>query len=102
MQYYELDPSHYVSAPSLSWDAMLKMIGVKIELFTEMVMHDFVKKAKCGGISMAGKRYFKANNPKMGKAFNSSNPTSWILYVNATNLYGWAMNLLEIINKKLA
>ncbi|CAI2194857.1 5565_t:CDS:1, partial [Funneliformis geosporum] len=26
-KYYELDPSHYVSAPSLSWDAMLKMTG---------------------------------------------------------------------------
>jgi len=55
MQYYEVDPSHYVSAPSLFWDAMLKMIGVKIKLFTEMAMHDFIKKAKRGGISMAGK-----------------------------------------------
>ncbi|CAI2194067.1 10805_t:CDS:2, partial [Funneliformis geosporum] len=35
IKYYELDPSHYVSAPSLSWDAMLKKTGVKIELFTD-------------------------------------------------------------------
>ncbi|CAI2200960.1 5969_t:CDS:2, partial [Funneliformis geosporum] len=27
MKYYELDPSHYVSAPSLSWNGMLKMSG---------------------------------------------------------------------------
>src|ERR671926_1105282 len=40
MQYYGLDPSHYVSAPALSWDAMLKMTDVKIELFTDMSMHD--------------------------------------------------------------
>src|SRR5436305_5088293 len=71
---------------------MLKMTGVKIELFTEMAMHDFVEKAKRGGISMACKRYFKANNPKMGKAFNPSKPTSWISYVDANNLYGWAMS----------
>ncbi|CAI2172475.1 11433_t:CDS:2, partial [Funneliformis geosporum] len=46
MEYYELDPSHYVSAPSLSWDGMLKMSGVRIELFTDMAMHDFIEKAK--------------------------------------------------------
>ncbi|CAI2186516.1 4688_t:CDS:2 [Funneliformis geosporum] len=32
MEFYELDPSHYVSAPSLFWDGMLKMSGVRIEL----------------------------------------------------------------------
>ena len=76
MQYYELDSSHYVSALALAWDAMLKMTGVKIELFTDMAMYDFIEKAKCDGISMAGQRYFKANNPKIGKAFNPSKPTT--------------------------
>ena len=75
MQYYELDPSHYVIAPALAWDAILKMTGVKIELFTDMAMYDFIEKAKHGGISMAGQRYFKTNNPKIGKAFNLSKPT---------------------------
>ena len=92
MQYYELDPSHYVSAPALAWDAMLKMTGVKIELFTDMAMHDFIEKAKCGGIALAGYQYFKANNPKIGKTFNSSKSTTWISYVDANNLYGWAMS----------
>src|SRR5260363_161586 len=35
--------------------------------------------------------YFKANNPKM-KTFNLSKPTTWISYVDANNLYGWAMS----------
>ncbi|GBC08876.1 hypothetical protein RclHR1_08450004 [Rhizophagus clarus] len=78
--------------PSLSWDAMLKKTGVKIELFTDMSMHDFIEKVKRDGISKACKRYFKANNPKMGQAFNLSKPTSWISYVDANNLYGWAMS----------
>ncbi|CAI2196318.1 968_t:CDS:2, partial [Funneliformis geosporum] len=34
IEYYELDPNHYVSAPSLFWDGMLKISGVMIELFT--------------------------------------------------------------------
>ncbi|CAG8595582.1 9297_t:CDS:2, partial [Cetraspora pellucida] len=92
MEYYELDPSHYVSAPSLSWDAQFKMTGVRIELFTDMAMHDFTEKAKRGGISMACQRYFKANNPKMGEAYDPSKPTSWISYVDATNLYGHSMS----------
>src|SRR5271154_6453071 len=92
IEYDELDPSHYVSLSAYSWDAMLKITGVKIELFTEMAKHDFIEKAKRRGISMACKQYFKANNPKIGKAFNPSKPTTWISYVDATNLYGWAMS----------
>jgi hypothetical protein len=53
MEYYELDPSHYVSAPSLSWDAMFKITGVRIEFFTDMTMYNFTEKAKCSGISIA-------------------------------------------------
>ncbi|GBC45482.2 uncharacterized protein LOC111334919 [Rhizophagus irregularis DAOM 181602=DAOM 197198] len=92
MHHYGLDPSHYVSAPALSWDGMLKMTGVKIELFTDMTMHDFTEKAKRGGIAMAGHRFLKANKPKMGDSFNPSKPTTWISYVDANNLYGWAMS----------
>jgi hypothetical protein len=87
MKHYGLDPAHYVSAPALSWDAMLKKTGVEIELFTEISMHDFIEKAKRGGIAMAGHRYFKANNPKMGDDFDPSQLTSWISYVDANNLY---------------
>jgi hypothetical protein len=71
---------------------MLKYTGAKIELITDMTMYDFVEKAKRGGIAMASHRHFKANNPKMGEAFNPSKPTSWISYVDATNLYGWGMS----------
>ena len=31
LKYYELDPCHYFSSPGLSWDAMLKMTGIKLE-----------------------------------------------------------------------
>lgn len=91
MKYYELDPSHYVSAASLTWDAMLKYTGVKIELFTDMEMHDFAEKAKRDGITMSCRRYFKANNPKC-KNFNIRRPKTWLSYVDANNLYGWAMS----------
>ena len=71
---------------------MLKMTGVNIELFIEMAIHDFVEKAKRKGISMTCKQYFKANNPKMEKAYVLSQPTTWISYVDVNNLYGWTMS----------
>ena len=33
LKYYELDPCHYFISPGLSWDAMLKMTGVKLEKY---------------------------------------------------------------------
>ncbi|CAG8495371.1 24576_t:CDS:1 [Cetraspora pellucida] len=76
MQYYELDSSHYVLVPALAWDAIFKIIEVKIELFTDMSMHDFIEDTKHESIVIASYRYFKANNPKMNKAFNPSKPTT--------------------------
>ena len=31
LKYYRLDPCHQFSSPGLSWDAILKMTGVKLE-----------------------------------------------------------------------
>ena len=36
---YELDPADYVSAPQLSWDAMLKQTRVNLELITDPEMY---------------------------------------------------------------
>ena len=44
-----------------------------------------------GGISVSSKRYAKANNSLLG--YNPSKPTNYITYLDANNLYGWAMSL---------
>ena len=38
LKYYGLDPCHYFSSPGLSWDAMLKITGVEIELISDTKM----------------------------------------------------------------
>ena len=48
---YGLSPSHYLSAPDLSWDAMLKMTKIKLELFLDADMFIFFDKGIKGGIS---------------------------------------------------
>ena len=89
---YQLDPAHYVSAPQLSWDAMLKACHCKLELITDPAMYLLMDGQMRGGVCMISKRYARANNKYMGKLYNPTLPTKYILYLDANNLYGWAMS----------
>ena len=84
---YGLDPVHYYSAPGLSWDALLKKTGVELELLTDLDMHLFIERGMRGGISMASKRYAKANN-LLVEGYDPTQPTNYITYLDANNLYG--------------
>ena len=44
MKKYGLDPAHYFTSPGLSWDALLKKMGVELELLTDHEMHLFVER----------------------------------------------------------
>ena len=88
---YGLDPAHYYTAPGLAWDAMLKMTGVKLELLSDIDILLMVEKGIRGGISIISNRYGKANNKYM-KGFNQKELSKFLMYLDANNLYGWAMS----------
>ena len=88
---YGLDPVYFVSAPGLAWQACLKKTGVKLELLTDIDMLLMVEKGTRGGICQAIHRYAKANNKYM-KNYNKNIESSYIEYLDANNLYGWAMS----------
>ena len=92
LENYELDPAHYYTAPGLAWDAALKVTGVNLELLSDIDMLLMVEKGIRGGVSMVSNRYGKANNKYMGDKFNSNEPSKYIQYLDANNLYGWAMS----------
>ena len=91
LDYYGLDPCHYFSSPGLSWDAMLKMTGIKLDLISDNDMRLFIEKEMGGVISYISKRYSKANNKYM-KCYGSSEESEFIMCLDASNLYGWAMS----------
>ena len=90
-QYYKLDPCHYFTSPGLSWDAMLKMTGIKLELMTDVDMFQFIEKGLRGDISYIANRHGEANNKYMS-GYNPEKPSKYIMYLDANNLYGWAMS----------
>ena len=88
---YGLDPVYYYTSPGLAWDAMLKMTGVNLELLSDVDKLLMIEKGIRGGISMISNRYGKANNKYM-KDFNKKKLSKYLMYVDANNLYGWAMS----------
>uniref|UniRef100_UPI003D0B846D hypothetical protein n=1 Tax=Sulfurimonas sp. TaxID=2022749 RepID=UPI003D0B846D len=80
LNYFNIDPCYCYSAPGLTWQAGLKHTKIELELLTDYNMLLFFEKSIRGGISsIVGDRHFKATDNEK------------LLYVDANNLYGWAM-----------
>ena len=93
MENYKLDPAHYYTAPGLSWDACLKMTEIELELLSDIDMLLMMEKGIRGGLSMISNRYGKANQKYMDDKFNPSDPSKYLSYLDANNLYGAAMSM---------
>ena len=87
----KLDPAYYLSAPGLSWHSCLKKAGVKLELLTNANMLMLFEEGIRGGICTAIRYYAEANNKYM-KNYDSTKKSIYLMYVDANNLYGYAMS----------
>ena len=75
LKHYNLDPAHYYTSPGLAWDACLKETGQSLQLLHDYDMLMMIE---------ANNKYMDDNNP--------DKPSSYIQYLDANNLYGWAMS----------
>ena len=84
---YELLPAHFLSLPGLAWQVCLKKTNIELELLINYDMLLMVEEGICHSIH----GYAKANNKYM-KNYNNNEESSYIQYLDANNLYGWAMS----------
>jgi len=70
---------------------MLKMTKIELDLITDIEMILFIEKGLRGGISYIAHRHAKANN-KYLPDYNPEKEDSYLMYLDANNLYGWAMS----------
>lgn len=63
----DLDPCHYITAPSVSWDALLNMKGQKVKLITDVTINPYLE------------------------GYDKRKPGLHIMYLDMNNLYGSAM-----------
>ena len=84
---YNLDPAHYITGCSYSFDASIKQYGKRIELFNDEQsdMYLFIENGIRGGMSFIGHRYSRANNKYMAN-YNKEKPSKYIMYYDANNL----------------
>ena len=91
LEIYELDPAHFLSAPGLAWQACVKITGVKLELLTDNDKLMMIEEGTKGGMCNAVYRYANANN-KCIENYEKNTESSSLEYLDANNLYGWAMS----------
>ena len=67
------------------------MTKINLDLISDTDMQLFIEKGMRGGISYIAHRYAKANNKYMSD-YNQGEENSYLMYLDANNLYGWAMS----------
>ena len=92
LENYGLDPSHCYTVPGLAWKACLKKTGIRLELLLDPDMLLMFERGIRGGITQSVHRWAATNNPYMGSEYDPSHPTKYLQYLDANNLYGWAMS----------
>ena len=101
---YNLDPRHSYTLPGFSWQAMLKMIKIELELISDSDIYLFLLDTIRGGICVVNKKHVIANNiytrkvhdessdKKVNKKLKTNDLNKFIIHLDANNLYGYSMS----------
>ena len=101
---YNLDPRNSYTLSGFSWQSMLKMTKIELQLISDSDMYLFLMDTIRGGICVVNKKFVKADNiytrkvhdecseKKVNKKLKSSDLNKFIMYLDANNLYGYSMS----------
>ena len=78
---YGINPLYSYSLPGYTWKAGLKLTKIKLDFINDKQLLLLLENNIRGGISSV-----------MGPRFIESNENTKLLYIDANNLYGWAMS----------
>ena len=90
INYFELDPTYYLSSSGYSLNAFLRFIDVNLKLISDIEKYQFIESTIRGGISLIGKGYAEGNITFL-KSYDVNKPTSYIIYSEVNNLYRHSM-----------
>ena len=101
---YNLDARHSYTLPGYSWQSMLKMTKIELELISDSDMYLFLMDTIRGGITVCNKKFVKADNiytrkvhdessnKKVSKKLKTNDLNKFLMYFDANNLYGHSMS----------
>lgn len=92
MKTYSLDATHYISTPGYSYDCMLRLTRVELELVKDPDLYTFGEDFIRGGVSFISTRFTQANNEEC-PSYDPSSPKSYHIFLDANNLYGCSMSM---------
>ena len=82
--------SNNLRAPALSWNAMLNMKKIGLELISDADMYFVFEKDMSGGVFYISERYSKANNNYL-TFYDPKQQSKHIIYLDTNNSYGHAL-----------
>ena len=97
---YELDCRHSFTLPGYSWECMLKMTKIELELISDSDIYLFLMDTIRSGMTVCNKKYVKADNiytrkqhdilidKNIKKKLRTNNLNKYLMYLDANNLYG--------------
>ncbi|KAJ8980518.1 hypothetical protein NQ317_007938 [Molorchus minor] len=88
---YKIDPGRHFTLPGYTWDCMLKYTGCKLETLQDVDMLMFIERGIRGWIRQCCNRFSQANNKYLDN-YDSNKPSTYLMYFDVSNLYGWAMS----------
>ena len=91
LKHYKLDPLWFYTAPGLAWNAMLKKTKVNLELISDNSVLEFFRTADERRCFNRFPSLHRANNKYLPN-YDPKKKTSYTEYLDANNLYGWAMS----------